>query len=228
MKINVLILGFLISSIISGCTLYYPQIVDIPLISKKKDCRVDAGISVVPTVHATISYGLTKMIAIQGFGSIGIDDSYYYQAAAGLFKKKENNRVIELYGGYGFGYGDQYKDANPGNLFGNYQLYFAQLNYGKIACETSNLEIGFGIKSGLLHSKLLDQNYYAWTSETGPFNTYIDNSLLFEPAGFIRLGGQKFKFSIKLGGTLIYKFTNTEQYFPYSYINLGLGINYTL
>jgi len=46
--------------------------------------------------------------------------------------------------------------------------------------------------------------------------------------GFIRIGGQKLKFSVKLGGTMIYKFTNTNRSLPYSYINLGLGINYRL
>jgi hypothetical protein len=37
---------------------------DIPLISGKNDLRVDAGISVVPSVNATVSYGLTNNVAI--------------------------------------------------------------------------------------------------------------------------------------------------------------------
>jgi len=225
---KVITFGFLFPLILSSCIVYHPQTLDIPLITEKNDLRMDAGISIVPSAHVTISYGLTNKIAIQGFGSIGADDRYYVQAATGLFKNKENNKVIELYGGFGYGYGDAYKDANPGNLFGDYQLYFAQVNYGKIACETSNFEIGFGIKTGYLHSNLTDENYYAWISETGPFEKYHDESILFEPIGFIRLGGDKLKFSIKLGGTFIYKFTNTDKSIPYSYINLGLGLNYRL
>jgi hypothetical protein len=89
---------------------------------------------------------ITDKIAIQGFGSIGSDGSYYFQAATGLYKNKGNSRVLELYGGVGYGYGDAYKDANPGNLFGDYQLYYGQLNYGKISNERSHFEIGFGIK----------------------------------------------------------------------------------
>jgi len=228
MKIRVLIFGIIISLLFTGCIVYQPQMVDIPLISKKNDLRVDAGVSLPSSANATISYGFTDKIAIQGFGSISADDRYYFQAATGLYKNKGNNRVLELYGGFGYGYGNAYKDANPGNLLGDYQLYFGQVNYGKIASESSNFEIGFGIKTGYLHSNLTDKNYYNWISETGPYKTYHDESLLFEPVGFIRIGGQKLKFSVKLGGTMIYKFTNTNRSLPYSHINLGLGINYRL
>ena len=57
------------------------------------------------------------------------------------------NKIFELYSGFGYGYGDAYNDANPGNLYGNYQLYFGQANFGKIAGNTSNVETGFGIKA---------------------------------------------------------------------------------
>jgi hypothetical protein len=40
-------------------------------ISEKNDLRIDAGISLGPSAHTTISYGLTDKIAIQGFGSVG-------------------------------------------------------------------------------------------------------------------------------------------------------------
>ena len=224
MKIKLITSGFLISIMMSGCIVYQTQTTDIPLISKKNDLRVDAGVSLIPSAHATFSYGLTDKIAIQGFGSIGT--GYYFQAATGLYKNKGNNRVVELYGGFGYGYGNAYKDANPGNLLGDYQLYYGQLNYGKIANGLSHFEIGFGIKTGYLHSNLTDKNYYNWISVTGPYKTYHDESILVEPVGFIRMGGERFKLSVKLGGTMIYKFTNTNKSLPYSNINLGLGINY--
>lgn len=228
MNVRIITLGFLLSLMMSSCIVYHTQTTDIPLISKKSDLRVDAGVSLIPSAHATVTYGLTDKIAIQGFGSIDAGDRYYFQAATGLYKNKGNSRVIELYGGFGYGYGSAYKDVNPGYLLGDYQLYFGQLNYGKIANESSNFEIGFGIKTGYLHSNLTDKNYYNWISETGPYKTYHDESLLLEPLGFMRIGGQKLKFSVKLGGTMIYKFTNTNRNLPYSYINLGLGINYRL
>lgn len=228
MNIRLLTFGFLIPILMSSCIVYHTQTTDIPLISGKNDLRLDAGVSIVPSAHVTASYGLTDKIAIQGFGSIGSSDKYYFQVATGLYKNKGNSRVLELYGGFGYGYGNAYCDANPGYLIGDYQLYYGQFNYGKIANELSNFEIGFGIKTGYLRSNLTDENYYDWISETGPYNTYHDESILIEPIGFIRIGGEKLRFSVKLGGTMIYKFTNTDRYFPYSKINLGLGVNYRL
>lgn len=228
MKNKLLIFGFLISLTTSSCIVYHPMMSDIPLISEKNDLRIDAGLSTAVSGNATISYGITDKIAIQGFGSFRPDNGYYAQAATGLYKNRGNNRIFELYSGFGYGYGDAYKDANPGNLFGDYQLYFGQANFGKIASNTSNLETGFGIKVGYLHSNLTDENYYSWVSNSGPFKTYHDESVLFEPVVFLRFGGNKLRINIKLGGTLIYKFTNTDKKLPYSKLNLGIGLNYRL
>ena len=228
MKKRVLAFILLISLTMSSCIVYYPMLSDIPLISEKHDTRIDVGISSVVSANATISYGLTDKIAIQGFGSLRPDNGYYIQAATGLYKNIGDNKIFELYSGFGYGYGDAYKDANPGSLYGDYQLYFGQANFGKIARNNSNFETGLGIKAGYLHSNLTDENYYDQISETGLFETYHDESILFEPVGFIRFGGDKLKINVKLGGTLIYKFTNTDRDLPYSYLNFGIGLNYRL
>jgi len=217
-----------LSIILQSCIVYHPMTTDIPLISEKNDLRIDAGISIIPSANATVSYGLTDKIAIQGFGSVGADDRYYFQAATGLYKKKGDNKIFELYGGFGYGYGNAYKDANPGNLLGDYQLYFGQANFGKISSNSSNFETGIGIKAGYLHSNLTDKNYYDWTSEAGPFKIYHDESILLEPVGFIRFGGHRLRINVKLGGTIMYKFTNSDRNLPYSYLNLGIGLNYRL
>jgi hypothetical protein len=47
--------GFLIIIMISGCAIYHPQTTDIPLISEKNDLRIDAGVSLIPSAHATFS-----------------------------------------------------------------------------------------------------------------------------------------------------------------------------
>jgi hypothetical protein len=226
-KFRIVLFGFPIAMMMAGCIVYHPQTTDIPLICEKRDLRVDAGISLIPSVHTTVSYGLTDKIAIQGYASIGSDNRFYLQTAAGLYNSKGNNRILEVYSGFGYGFGDAYIDANPGNLTGNYQLYFGQLNYGKISGVKSKFEMGFGIKTGYLHSNLADRNYYFPPSLTGPY-IYRDESILFEPAGFIRIGGDHLKFSVKLGSALIYKFTHTDKHLPYSHFNLGLGVNYRL
>jgi hypothetical protein len=226
MKNKAIGIAFLLSLMMSGCIVYNTPLIDIPLISKKNDIRIDAGVSAIPSACATVSYGATNKLALQGFGSIGSDDRYYLQAAAGLYKNTVNNRIMELYGGFGYGYGNAYRDANPGNLKGNYQLYFGQYNIGRIAGEHSNLEFGLGIKTGYLHSNMTDKNYYAVYTEYGPFTTYHDESFLIEPIGFVRMGGSKLRFNIKLGGTWIYKFTNRDKSFPYYNFNFGIGLNY--
>src|SRR5574340_24703 len=106
-----LVYHFLLLLSISSCCVYHPQTVDIPLIKKKNDLRIDGGISLIPTIHSTISYGLTNKIAIQVFGSTAGDERKYLQLATGLYKAYENQMAMELYTGFGYGYGDAYKDS---------------------------------------------------------------------------------------------------------------------
>jgi hypothetical protein len=227
MKTRLILLGFLLILFITSCTVYQPLITDIPLISKKNELRVDVGVSIAPSANATISYGLTDKIAIQAYANTHEEDSYCIQGAIGYFKDLGKNKIMEIYGGYGYGYGDAYKDANPGNLMGNYQSYFAQFNFGKVNGRFAHLDYGFGVKTGLLHSNLTDKNFYENTyPENLTYLTYKDNSLLLEPTGFIRFGGEKLKVNFKLGGCWMYKFTNADKYFPYSHINFGIGLNY--
>ena len=222
----VLVFPLLIS--ITGCVVYHPMTTDIPLINKKKDLRLDAGISVIESGNATISYGLTNKIAIQGFANVGTHDRYYFQAAAGLFKNIGNNKVFELYSGFGYGYGNAYSDVSNGNLLGDYRLYFAQANYGKIASKSSNLELGIGLKIGYMRSNLTNKNYYRRAPDPEPIKTYHDKSILLEPTAFLRIGNGNLKFTIKLGKSNIYKLTNKDKHFPFAGLNLGIGLNYRL
>lgn len=223
--------SYLLSSfmflMVTGCCVYNPQTTDIPLINGKNDLRIDAGISLIPSVNATISYGLTNKMAIQAFGSIGSEDRSYFQVAPGIYKDFTNNNVMELYGGFGTGHGDVFNDANPGHLVGNYQIYFVQYNFGKHNSNNTNTDYGFGIKTGYFHSNLTDKNYYDIYPENVPYTTDKENSILIEPTIFARFGGEKFKFSIKAGACWVIKITNPDKYIPTQVINIGLGINYS-
>jgi len=229
MNNKIIAVGFIMVMVVmTSCIVYHPQTIDIPLIEKKNDLRIDAGISLLPTAQATVSYGLTDKIAIQTFGSIGSDNEYYIQGAIGRFKDLGNQKIMEIYSGFGSGFGSAYIDANPGDLSGNYQLYFMQFNYGKNDCKFANMDFGFGVKSGLLHSNLTDRNYYEHYPAEVPYKTYLDNSFLIEPTVFFRLGGERLKFKFQVGSCWIYKFTNTDRGLPYSHLNIGLGLNYSL
>ena len=220
---------------ISGCAIYHPQTTDISLISEKNDLRIDAGVSLIPSAHATISYGLTDKIALQSFASVGIEHRYYFQFAPGIYKKFANQAVMEFYGGFGYGYGNTQKDPLASdigprpygeNLFGNYQVYFVQFNIGKNAGESEHIDYGIGFKSGLFHSNLTDQNYYLITSDSGPFKEYRENGIIIEPVFFFRAGGKNVKFSYKIGFTRIFRLSDNGYRVPAPGINIGLGINF--
>src|SRR5450759_4762572 len=175
--------GFLLLMMITGCAVYHPQTTDIPLIDHKGDLRIDVGASVIPSVHSTFSYGLTKKIALQAFGSIGIENRRYLQVSPGFYKCLDNKKVIELYSGFGLGYANTIKnplanmpEAIKQSLYGKYQLYYVQLNWGKNANESRELDWGLGIKTGLFHSELTDMNYYRTYSATEPFPINKENS----------------------------------------------------
>jgi hypothetical protein len=215
-------------ALLTACTIYQPQLTDIPLISHQNDLRIDGSFSTNLSTQATLSYGVTNNLALQTFGSIGSDHKYYVQGAIGYYNPIDKNTIIELYGGVGFGYGSVYRDANPGNLYGPFQLYFSQINIGRVQDKFAHIDYGLGIKAGLFNSYFTDRNYYDFYSEGGPFTTYHDHSFLFEPMLFARLGGERLKLSFKLGLCFINQFSEYEKRLPYSHYNLGIGLNYLL
>ncbi|MES2732084.1 MAG: hypothetical protein V4714_10060 [Bacteroidota bacterium] len=223
-----------------SCIVYHPPTADIPLISKKGEAKIDAGLalgawvndprtsSVINTsVNATISYGLTRAVALQTFGTLG-PDRFYLQGAVGHYRNLVPNRVLEIYMGAGSGRGRalHYRWFSSSTiLLGEYQTYFTQVNYGIINNKRPLREYGFGIKTGLLHSTLTSDGFYA---DHDSERIFSDNSFLLEPNLFMKLGGKRVTFNLKLAGCWMYKFTNQTRYLPYSYVNLGLSLNYRL
>jgi hypothetical protein len=213
--------------ILSGCSIYTPQTIDIPLISEKKELRADAGISFKELFYCTLSYGLTDNIALQTYFNRSFDSRFFMQNAFGIYRNSGINRVLELYSGFGFGRTETGNHDIPTKLKGNYQLYFLQLNMGKIRCRFANADLGFGIKAGYLHSDLDDLNYFTrYQPYYGTYEVLTANNLLLEPAAFIRIGGEKLKFSLKLGSCLHYQLTMRDKQLPFDFWNLGLGVNY--
>ena len=136
---------------------------------------------------------------------------------------------MELYGGFGSGYGDAYNNANPGRIKGDYQLYFLQYNFGKYSTKSGHFDFGVGIKTGYFHSDLYEHNYYQnkLGSENDPFINYKENSILVEPLAFFRVGGEIVKFSFKVGGCKIIKLAHPDIYIPAINLNVGIGINFS-
>ncbi len=188
-----------------GCAVYHPQTTDIPLIDHKSDLRIDMGASMIPSVHSTVSYGLTNKIAVQAFGSIGFEERYYFQLSPGFYKCLNNKKVIEIYSGLGLGHANTVKnpfanmpEAIRQSLYGKYQLYFVQFNWGKNSQKSGEPGWGLGLKTGLFHSDLTDENYYNIYAEGAPYANDRENSLLIEPVFLLRAGNKKTKFTAKI------------------------------
>jgi hypothetical protein len=230
MKVQIVLLIFL-----SGCAVYHPQTTDIPLIDHKGELRIDAGASLIPSLHSTISYGLTNSIALQAYGSAGIEHRRYAQFSPGFYKSLRNKKVFEIYSGFGLGSANTIKDplANmpervKQSLSGNYQLYFVQFNWGKNADKSRELDWGLGLKTGIFHSRLTDENYYGIYSEGEPYQIYNDNSILLEPVFSFRIGKEKTKFTYKFALTRIFKLNHVHNFIPAPLLNMSLGLNFKL
>jgi len=215
---------------------YYPRLTGVPLIKEKGDTRIEGGIGLLSqSLQASFSQGATDKIAYQLSASIdpyGPNNSsgLYAHGAIGLYKNILDHKVMEFYGGFAYGRSSAHKNANPGDVFGNYQVYFLQFNYGSIKKKKANFEYGVGIKSGLLNSKMTDAIYFFepdYYLPNEPYPVYRLNGILFEPTVFLRLGGEKLKFWTALGASLYYQFNHTDKQLPASAPGFGLGVSYS-
>ena len=218
--------------VLASCTII-PHTTDIPLIREKGDLRIDAGVSVIPTANATVSYGLSEKIAVQAYGSYGADLPYYIQGAVGLFKDKGNDVITEWYAGAGTGNAKVTDSANPGKLKGNYQQYFTQFNIGKLNSNSLNADYGLGLKAAYGRTKFTDMDYfniYYFEDDFDRLNYPVqtDNGLIFQPTILGRFGKGRLKFSEKASGLLFYQFTNRDNKLPVGYFNVGIDLNYDL
>ena len=220
-------LGILFTIGLTGCSVYTHQTVDIPLINEKNEVRADAGISIKEFLYGTISYGLTDRIALQTFYNTGATGRFFFQNAVGYFRDLGNRNIMEIYSGFAFGHTDAGNHDVPTRLKGPYQLYFVQFNFGKIDCQFANADFGIGIKAGYLHSNLQNLNYFThYSPYTGPYVPLVVNSFVLEPGAFLRIGGEKLKFSLKLGSCWHYQFINKDKNLPVDKLNVGIGLNY--
>jgi len=234
---HVICLMIVICGLTTSC-IYYPHLTSVPLIKEKGDTRIEGGVGLVSqSLQVSFSQGATEKIAYQlaasmdPYGYYSGSPGLYAQGAIGTYKNIQSKNVMELYGGFAYGSSCAYNDANPGNLHGNYQVYFAQFNYGDIEQRKANLEYGLGLKAGFLHSKMTDKVYFFSRddySTVGPYPVYRINGLLLEPTLFLRFGGKRLKFFTTLGASLYHQLNHTDKCLPTNPFNLGLGISYSL
>lgn len=206
---------------------YAPLMSDIPLINHKNDLRIDVGADLanggkLPTVHSTVSYGLTDKLAVQAFGRQNFNQGYdigYVQAALGNYNLLNKNTVLENYAGFGYGNGSFHDTEMTPQGQGNYQILFLQSNIGHISTRAPGSAIGFSMKVGYLISGM-DGIFQGYTEIP------IGDHLLLEPHFMARFGKHRLKFKIDLGFCWL-KHLQYDQNIGYQPINLGIGLNYS-
>ena len=225
------ILGIIILAMLlmpCSCVTYYPQAVDVPLIKGKGDMRLDAGGFMVPNInpndedhsvlladfgiHSTFTAGITDLLAVQAHVSMDVISRAYVHGAFGIYKSFSEKTVMELYGGIGYGSG--LSNGIKNEPMSEYLLTFAQYNIGQSGLGKSNIDYGMGLRGGYINT------YYKGTYSDGL--EYQQNGWMAEPTIFIRLGGRRAKYSVKV----IYLWTETitkEYYFP---LSVSMGVNF--
>ena len=210
---NHIIIRHLISFVLilhCGCVAYYPQMVDIPLIEEKEDFRMDYGMSLM-SIHGTVSYGLTDMIAVQVYGNTNLLTRYDLQGAIGYYKWFEESLTeMELYCGYGYGH---YRHVGFNSVAepGDYHSAFTQFNIGKVESGSFDVDFGMGLKSGYMFSNFVDTDLIANPKKNG---------LFFEPTVFFRFWVGNKKSSIK--ASYFFPVTIDKRYSKFIPFNIGI------
>lgn len=226
---------------VSGCSVYHPQSVDIPLINHQGDLRVDASLGMswwlLPdafTINGTASYGFTDHIAGQAHINWS-GDSWYGQIAPGYYLPFADVFVFEGYAGLGYGRGtrdniDKDNSDNAKNNYsfsGNYYLPFVQGNLGVTAWALMHLDVAVALKAGLY---LPNFDYFDVDGDNntipGTLENYGTTNFLLEPQLLIRFGGKFIRTNLKVGLCWMSDLSYSDTKFIYDYMTVSLGVTF--
>jgi len=213
---------------LQSCVVYSPQTPLIPLMKDTNELQIEGGISLVTAINASIAYSPIPHYAFQIFGNLQPDNFYYTQGAVGRFWTLNENKVVELYGGFGNGNFNEGNEPFSRSLKGNYYIPYLQCNFGKRNTKFLNMDYGISFKTGIIYSKSVERIYkYSNSSNSVSYNDRKDYGLLFEPEFFIRYGLKHIKFDFKYSDAWIQEFSKSKGYISCNFIgNLGVGLHY--
>lgn len=187
------LLYYLVVCFFSLDGVYGPTCLDFPMLDGKGDTRLDVALLDLGA-SSTVSYGMTDNLFVQAeafYKNDGVSSRYYGQVASGWYSNYDN-RIVELFGGVNYGYGNCSRiDIEK---YGNYATCFLQGNYGWKGLANSHIDVALGTKLGYTSSSL--SVYDPIYNKT--YERYFQG-LLFEPAVNFRFGWEKLKFNLKIG-----------------------------
>lgn len=218
---------------LSSCSVYHPQMVDMPLLTHKGDGHVDMSLSMdmllVPTsmeANLSASYAATDWLAVQAAGVYDFSKTGFAQAALGYYHPW-HKFVFETYlgGGTGYSYSPVDKKKENGEYAeGGFNMVFAQVDAGWVSLLSGHFDLGLGLKGGLLFP---DFTHYSAINSSGQRTSevYTETHMLIEPMVMMRFGGEHLKLSLKVGLTNVSRNGESAQ-FDYSPIGVSAGLNY--
>lgn len=233
------LLAAIIGLMVSGCSVYHPQSVDIPLIDHQGDLRADvsAGMSwwLIPdafTLNGTFSMGVTDKVA----GQLHLNwsgDGYYAQAAPGYYIPFADVFVFESYAGLGYGSGSRSNISKNTSdnavrdyaFDGHYFLPFAQANLGVKAWALFHLDLAVALKAGLF---IPDYQCFDVDGDEkeipGTRYTYDKTNFLLEPQVMVRFGGSLLRANLKVGYCWMSDLAGGSERFIYDYVTISGGL----
>ena len=223
-----------LSFVATSCVVYHPHNVDIPLLQEQGEVELDASLSLsaplmgAPALNASVSYAPFNHVGVQAAVSLANFPTYYAQGAAGGFLPF-GNMVLEGYAGYGYGNTFHEIDKNVAEktyrVTGHYSLVFGQVNFGWVNLVEGLLDVGFGLKGGVMYP---DFGKYQVTGneESTLLETHTDHHLLLQPQFVIRAGWKQVKLSLNIGAAHLTDWPESNNYFNYERISVGAGVHF--
>lgn len=247
MKANRITLVAIATLLITSCSIYHPQSVDIPLINHRGDTRIDAsmGASVwlilpdVVTFNTTASYGFNDWLCGQVHANYG-GENFYLQAAPGAYLPLGGKAVAEAYIGYGYGgawqdnrqsssseSSESSESSNGGHTYnGNFTLPFVQLNIGWH--NLGPMHIAFGLKSGVFQP---DFEYHSYSSDgtenPSGYEHYMTPNALVEPQLQVGIGSDLAKFTVRMGYSWLSDLESGSSKMHHDFFSLSAGLTFS-
>ena len=232
----------LLAFVATGCSIYHPQAVNIPLVNHRGDAQVDLSVGVsswvlpdVFTFNATGSYGVNDWLAAQAHANYGGENAYGH-LAVGAYRRLGAHGVLEGYAGFGLGGAwreaqrrDDVEDAEVAryDYSGSFLLPFMQGNIGWRDLTGAHIDLAFGLKVG---AYVPDFEYKAFNSdgELLPRHSipYSTTNLLLEPQLQFRLGGQHLKWNARFGFAWLSDIYGAETNLTYDWFTVSTGLTF--
>ena len=211
-----------VATLMTGCGVYNPMTVHIPLIHERGEVQLEGAL--LPTtrwpvpldMRASVAWGITNHLAVHG-----------------LYFPQENNFVWEIYVGVGTGKGRQ---SNIGGMepwtipSGTFRSVFVQGDAGWLEMtRKGHLDLAFSLKTGVLMGEIKVGKgvpYEVNGEWITDYATTLADNILLEPTVELRFGWEHFKFNVKTGLCYLVPWRPEGYHISWGLLSLGAGMSY--